>query len=129
MKSLQKLRLYRTKVRDYTALRKATELRELFINGSTERDFAYLRTLPQLHSLSILRAPKLEVFPELTADHRLERLQLWTCKRLADVSALAALPRLRHVDILEIGLDQPSDFEWLVQLPQVETVSVQFGSQ
>lgn len=126
---IEELRLYRTKISDFTGLETLPKLHTLFFNGTNEDRFDFLQKLPKLTHLSILRAPKLERFPELSSAHEMQYLCLHICKRLAEMSSIASLQHLQALDILETAWQEPSDFEDLLAATAAKYVRVQFGTR
>lgn len=125
--SLEDLKCYVLRVADYSALPRVKTLRTLFVSGPKESDFSYLGNMTQLRELSILWARQLTVLPDLSRCRKLERIQLYSCKHLADITSLTAIPNLTTVDILGLALKEPHEYEPLIASPQLRYIAVQLS--
>lgn len=127
--SLEAVQLLAVRVADYSALARLKTLRKLFINGAKESNLSYLSDCAQLEDLSILYARQLTALPDLSRCHKLSRLMLWDCKRLTSITPLLAVPNLATIQIVDIGLKEPGDYEPLIAAPQTRYIAVQLSGK
>ena len=127
-KKLKDIQLYGTTIQDYTALASLKSLRELFLNRITpHEDLSWLKQVSQIQKLSLLYMPQLTKFPDISASKKLTDITLWQCKRLKDIKNLAKISSLKNLTVVDTP-QVPKDFEFIMKMPSVKTISAQFGS-
>lgn len=127
-KKINDVQLYGTTVKDHTALASLKSLRKLFLNRiSPHEDLSWIKQLNKIQELSLLYLPLLTKFPDLSALKKLTDITLWQCKRLKDIKNLAKISSLKHLTAVDTP-QVPKDFEFIMKMPMVKTISAQFGT-
>ncbi len=128
LKKLDTICFYGGSVADFSALNHLPTLSELFINSLNRYgDLGFLIPLTQLKRLQLLHLSKLEAFPNLSNHTQLTTIRIWDCKRLADIRALAHIPNLQELDMLNTP-HVPDDFIFLLETQNIQRISVTFGT-
>jgi hypothetical protein len=129
LKELEALRVYACTIEDCSALQNLKKLKKLFINGvAKENDnFSFLSEIETIESLDIGYAQHFVSFPNLEKCKNLRRLNIFNCKKLADISNITTIPSLDTFGIV-VTPQEPQDLEFIMQMPTLKFMSGAFGS-
>jgi hypothetical protein len=128
-RELRSLRMYGCKVPDCWALTRLPKFRHLWYHTNRDKtpDLSFLSALKHIESLGVGYVTYLESFPDLSTCLRLQELKIFSCKRLRDISTLAAIPKLQRFSIVDTP-QMPRDLEQIMTLKTLKKMSGAFGS-
>ncbi|MFK8265370.1 leucine-rich repeat domain-containing protein [Capnocytophaga cynodegmi] len=119
-------------INDYSALRKIPKLKNLCFNTvrKDNNNFNFLNEgFENLEWLEFAYCPKFEVFPDLSACKNLQMLEIRRCKNLNDFRNIKTIPNLIGIGFSVYTKHQPSDLEFIAQIPHLKMVSCWFSTK
>lgn len=127
--NLEELNLFKTSIKDYSALGNCRNLKYLFLNGILKHEcLDFLSELTHLQKLSLANLPKLRTFPNMSKCNQLATIQLWNCKNVTEISSLSTIPNLEEVVFVDTP-QKPMDLVFLFNLKNIKYISAQFATK
>lgn len=128
-KDLHDLRMYGCKIPDCTALTRLKNFKNLWYhtNRSKTPDLSFLSSLKTLEQLGVGYVTHLTSFPDLSGCKRLKRLDIFSCKKLEDISKVQRIPKLQSFSIVDTP-QLPPDLELIMAMKSLKKMSGAFGT-
>jgi hypothetical protein len=126
---LERLEIYGGSIGSYEALSTIPTLRQVFLNRIRALDdLTFLAGIAELETVDLLYLSNVESIPDLSARTRLTTLRIIECKRLVDLTALAAIPSLESLEIVVSPLT-PEDIEFLMAAENLPYINLFGGAR
>ncbi len=130
LKGLQDLRIYNSKIKDWTSLSSFPKLSSVFINNVrlTDTSVEVLGRLKSLEEIDLNLVSTLRRLPDFSRCKALRKIGVFKCKLLSCIAGAIKAPNLEEFSAFQTALS-PEDLEPLMRQKTLRFIEAGFGKK